>query len=205
MQRIVRGLLWVIKGMLLAIALAALVLWPWSYGHGGSIELVRFVPGSERVERVELIVGWGDGRIHMGEGSFEYTGESLSYGRGVAAAQGTGWKWRIQLTKPWFSANHYDHSWGPFRWVRRDSKDRDNSFSERFACVPLWLLALSIAVWPLTSLTLLFRRRSRYRRRVRLGQCLHCGYDLRATPQPSGELVTRCPECGTVTSHAKTG
>ena len=35
MRRIVRGVLWIVKGTLLAIALAALVLWPWSYEHDG--------------------------------------------------------------------------------------------------------------------------------------------------------------------------
>jgi hypothetical protein len=33
MRQIVRGVLWVVKGVLLVIALVAFVLWPWSYWH----------------------------------------------------------------------------------------------------------------------------------------------------------------------------
>jgi hypothetical protein len=51
--------------------------------------------------------------------------------------------------------------------------------------VPYWLLVL-IAV-PLPAAWRV--RRARVRRRLSSGQCLHCGYDLRATPE-------RCPECG---------
>ena len=40
---------------------------------------------------------------------------------------------------------------------------------------------------------LLWTRRSN----ARMGRCRVCGYDLRATPDPEGPLLDRCPECGT--------
>ncbi|HTW95258.1 MAG TPA: hypothetical protein VMD30_10715 [Tepidisphaeraceae bacterium] len=46
---------------------------------------------------------------------------------------------------------------------------------------------------PIARLLVAYRRRQRARRIV--GTCIHCGYDLRATPN-------RCPECGTLVSRA---
>ena len=51
---------------------------------------------------------------------------------------------------------------------------------------PCWLPALLFAAIPAWWLI----RKVRRSRRVRLGFCRSCGYDLRATPR-------RCPECGT--------
>jgi hypothetical protein len=34
-------------------------------------------------------------------------------------------------------------------------------------------------------------------RRSRAGLCETCGYDMRATAEPGGPLLPRCPECGT--------
>ncbi len=51
---------------------------------------------------------------------------------------------------------------------------------------PLWVPCLVFAVLPAYAVTLLRRRR----KRRKLGLCLSCGYDLRASKE-------RCPECGT--------
>lgn len=60
--------------------------------------------------------------------------------------------------------------------------------------VPFWFPAAAFALPPAV---MLWRGHTR-RRRLRLGLCLRCGYDLRA----SGG---RCPECGTVAPGAEAG
>ena len=60
------------------------------------------------------------------------------------------------------------------------------------ARIPLWFPMLLTLIAPLCWL----RRWRRQARRVRLGLCLHCGYDLRATPEAAGPRLARCPECG---------
>jgi hypothetical protein len=56
--------------------------------------------------------------------------------------------------------------------------------SRYVAVVPMWFVAVMFALLPAV------RWRSCVRRRPRPGNCVNCGYDLRATPE-------RCPECGT--------
>ncbi|MDB5323284.1 MAG: hypothetical protein JWN40_4915 [Phycisphaerales bacterium] len=84
--------------------------------------------------------------------------------------------------------------------IRRPRIEPGFSDAVRYATAPCWLLASLTGAWPLTSLALFFRRRARVRQRTRAGCCLHCGYDLRATPQSgtaTGALSPNCPECGT--------
>src|SRR5688500_4809901 len=65
-----------------------------------------------------------------------------------------------------------------------------STFRYRFdnAHLPYWFLLLLFASGGL-PLILQLRARQRRARRLRLHQCLSCGYALRGTPD-------RCPECG---------
>ena len=204
MRRIVRGVLWVVKGMLLGIALAALFLWPWSYWHWRTVWLWRFAPQPERVELVGLMAGWQDGCMGMGTARGEYTNDWLDLGRSRAETEGTGWQCDAGPGSLWLYIFNPGGSWGPFRWDHPLFWDTGYSFVEHHVYIPCWMIALIAGTWPLASLTLFFRRRSRRRRLARLGCCAKCGYDLRATPQAGGELLRQCPECGTPTTHAAT-
>jgi hypothetical protein len=62
----------------------------------------------------------------------------------------------------------------------------------RVIVVPHWSLALGLAILP----SLAIRRKLRQRSRIRRGECVNWGYDLRATPD-------RCPECGAEVSPGK--
>ena len=59
----------------------------------------------------------------------------------------------------------------------------------RTLLLPCWVLVLLFAILPIV-----WSRSELRRRRVKVGLCRVCGYDLRATPD-------RCPECGTVPEH----
>lgn len=67
---------------------------------------------------------------------------------------------------------------------------------ERFNILPLgdylrvryWMVLVPLAILPALWIVC-FSRAYRLRRRVRLGLCINCGYDLRASP-------SACPECG---------
>ena len=62
----------------------------------------------------------------------------------------------------------------------------------RIQGLPYWAVAVAGLVLPAARATPIVIVTKRKRRRIALGLCIHCGYDLRA--HGPGQ---RCPECGT--------
>ncbi len=88
------------------------------------------------------------------------------------------------LRRRWdfFGFHDFQTQWMP----KYKSRKRAGIGARWSIVVPLWMPAsLFAAVWCYYFLVPSLRRR----RRKRLGLCLYCGYDLRAS-------INRCPECG---------
>jgi len=197
LRRGVRGFLWIIKGLLLLLAVAVLLVWAMSRGKYLSAFGREFTVRAERVDMNSADVESRNGWIVASYWAAHFlNGNELGAGRQLAAQQGKGWRWGT------FSAYESDlwiasfEGWGPLRWQFATESNTERADESRTIAISCWLLAPLLALWPLTSLTLLIRRRTRRRRRITTGCCQQCGYDLRATADKSGPLLAGCPECG---------
>jgi hypothetical protein len=81
-------------------------------------------------------------------------------------------------------------SWegGGFAWYQ---KRKASGSLNAIAVAPFWSVAVACALTPAGWSISKWGRVGRRRRRTRLGLCVACGYDLRASQE-------RCPECGVV-------
>ncbi|MCO6436856.1 MAG: hypothetical protein J5J06_07200 [Phycisphaerae bacterium] len=76
--------------------------------------------------------------------------------------------------------------------LEEQERRRTNRYVIALAC-PAWFPFVALTTYPAFAIWSYLRTR----RRRRLGLCVKCGYDLRATPD-------RCPECGTEV-HGQSG
>jgi hypothetical protein len=199
----VRAFFWLVKGVLLLAAVAALVTWPWSYGRLGRLGAHRWSVTAEQVDSTWVYGRCEDGRVGVGRGKLSYrpdptprsaytqvrAGWDFTSASREAASASPGWTWECKLVPTNLDGPSEDAAWGPVRWGSLDLPAAFETYTRRSASLPLWLLALAAGAWPLASVAMLVRRRRRLRRRP--GCCRNCGYDLRATPE-------RCPECGKI-------
>ena len=79
------------------------------------------------------------------------------------------------------------------KWWPTYRSSPTNSYRRNFA--PANIVVITVPCWPLTFLSGVFVivytvPSARRRKRKKLGMCVKCGYDLRASKE-------RCPECGT--------
>jgi len=194
---VVRWTAWGIKGVLLLVALGALVAWPLSCRHPGEFGGRRWVAGMERMDSQFVSGGWGEGRVGLFWGGQSYSAGWLATARQIAESEAPGWTWTWSPGTAAWRDFEGDSAWGPIRWTFSNEEQPPRTILRRRASAPCWLLALVTGAWPLASVAMLIRRRRRARRWEwgRVGCCQVCGYDLRASPG-------RCPECGATAETA---
>ena len=195
--RTARGLLWIVKTVLLIVALAAGVMWPVSRGRSMGASAARYTMGPGWGEEHWYNAGCRDGRLVIGRYREHASGDPyVALIRDEVQSGGEGWRWERGSRASTWDEGDWRGRWGPLRWDVSDDKHPSDTYVLRTFAAPLWMLALLAGSWPLVSIVLTIRRRRRRKRAAWVGCCLSCGYDLRATPLPGGEMPARCPECG---------
>lgn len=187
-----RGFLWIAKGLLLVLALGAVVMWPVSRGRSIGVIAERFTAGAASGEDRWYSAGCWDGRAVLQRGCGDAGGGPvLARIRAKVQSGGEGWRWERWSYAPHWNEGFWPSRWGSLRWGFTDDKDSDGTYHRRIVAAPLWGVSLAAGAWPVAAIALLIRRRRKRRRLAMTGRCAVCGYDIRATR-------SRCPECGTV-------
>src|SRR4051812_47534395 len=124
-RRLARWTMWVVKAALAAVALAALVAWPWTHRYPGRIDGIRWTLTPDRADCVWLDLAWGDGRVGVGRGQAGYAGSSLNRALMEASGDGPGWTWRGHTGAQHWKPFEGDAFWGPLRRASIDDAHDD--------------------------------------------------------------------------------
>jgi hypothetical protein len=156
----------------LVLAVASALLWGRSYYVSDTVEATR---GQQSGQALDPISGWSlwSGRGSIGLGYYHFS---------LRSPDATRFDW---VTNP---VSRLSPPRGIWEWLgfRSARQRRPPEFLSWSVGLPTPLLILLFSMIPF-----LWYKRKRHSRRQQHGQCVACGYDLRATPK-------RCPECGTL-------
>ena len=174
----IRRLFTILSAASLVLCVAACVLWAWSYAQLTSVSWAD----AARTRSYAVVCSRGGVAVVVGRARPEQL---------VPEPGGTS---AVNLTDPFdvgdaWRQGQYGPAWGGFGVGRQ----RDSAVDYRLAMVPLWLVAAT-ALLPPAAWAARRHRRSRIERRLAAGQCVACGYDLRATPEQGKALLGRCPD-----------
>jgi hypothetical protein len=177
LHRLRRRLFTLLAAISLLLCLATIALWVRSRETGESFTRRSF-SNATRTYR-SFTVGWVSGDLYTA-----YTSSPVLPEVGPARLSKADGTWRHATFKP------APPSRGWYWYEGHDSAGTPGSLGPGHGFVTglhLWAVAVLTLILP----TLWIRSRRTVHKRQRLGLCLACGYDLRATPE-------RCPECGMI-------
>jgi hypothetical protein len=191
-----RRLVNLLTAISLLLCVATMVLWARSYSGASSISRtqVRSNDGRGTKNRThEIQLGVGQIRFVIRDQTVLHIGRF-----------NPPWNGQLPSTRPADMTAHWSYIprgttsigeiepgsvWDRLGFNRRTSGWVTSSASVDYRTwtIPIWLLTLLLAVPPALRAPGIYSQRQR----KLLGQCIACGYDLRATPD-------RCPECGAI-------
>jgi hypothetical protein len=157
MRKTLRVFAWMIKGVLLLVALAALVMWPLSWAMPTSPSIVGTkIPvsasisgydlGDDKVHDFILHAACIDGRLCIGRHRGESTGLEAQLARERAKKHGPGWRW-FSPSELWFVEDkEWPRSYGPLRWFSTSNAGDYFAVRADVGSAPLWLIALVFGV-----------------------------------------------------------
>jgi hypothetical protein len=126
-------------------------------------------------------------------GSLSFGGFEMRFDdSGMGPFEHPGWFWWSNMStighRGWFTSRSLWTRMG-FDVYKLVTVGRGGKWTDWGVVMPFWLVIPSLGVLPAVCGFRIYRRQQDLRR-SKLGHCVRCGYDLRATPG-------RCPECGT--------
>ncbi len=178
MKRLLRWLFNLAAGVSLTLFVLIGVFWVRSYWIGDAIEFRRCsqLPRFTQYETCSLRQAYGTVQLN-----YQLTGQAFilrkKFVPGLSLEHSEPQQGAVRIYTPIWGT----HSLNP------------QSTSGWYVVLPDWILLIVFGVMPAIAGMLWRRDWSRKRH----GQCLHCGYDLRASPG-------RCPECGAISTAVAT-